>query len=154
MPINFKTNWSVNSMATWEVTKLAAEARAAQCSYKGKSTDTKESYSKILAEKISNVEADVKQMEETQAQLDELEQMQKELTGGNSIIPCVETVKRFMPDGSIMVTTYTDGELTSRVYHKPHMISVPDYNAPPKADGTVATKLEATQSFDLALLLM
>ena len=142
-------------MTNWEVTKLQAEAKVAQCSYRGNSTSTTESYSKILAEKLSNVEADVKQMEETQAQLDELEQLQAELTGnGNSIIPCVETVKRFMPDGSIMVTTYTDGEITSRVRHKPHMISVPDYTAPPKADGTVATKLEATQSFDLALLLM
>ena len=141
-------------MANWEVTKLAADALAAQCSYKGGSTNTTESYSKILAEKLSNVEADVKKMEETQAQLDELDRLQAELTGSGSIIPCVETVKRFMPDGSIMVTTYTDGEITSRVRHKPHMISVPDYTAPPKADGTVATKLEATQSFDLALLLM
>lgn len=141
-------------MANWEVTKLAADALAAQYSYKGDSTNTTESYSKILAEKLSNVEADVKQMEETQAQLDEIEQLQAELTGSSSIIPCVETVKRFMPDGSIMVTTYTDGEITSRVRHKPHMVSVPDYTAPPKADGTVATKLEATQSFDLALLLM
>lgn len=141
-------------MATWEVTKLAAEARAAQCSYKSKSTDTTTSYSKILAEKIASVDADIEQMEETQAQLDELEQLQAELTGGSSIIPCVETVKRFLPDGSIMVTTYKDGEITSRVRHKPHMISVPDYTAPPKADGTVATKFEASKSFDMSLLLM
>ena len=141
-------------MATWEVTKLAAEARAAQCSYKGKSTDTKESYSKILAEKISNVEADVKQMEETQAQLDELEQLQKELTGGNSIIPCVETVKRFMPDGSIMVTTYENGKITEQVRHKPHMMVVPDYTAPPKPDGSPATELKPYQNFDLEMLLM
>ena len=141
-------------MTDWQVTKLAADARAAQCSYKGNSTDTTSSYSKILAEKISNIDADVKQMEETQAQLDEIEQLQKDLTGGgNSIIPCVETVKRFMPDGSIMVTTYTDGEITSRVRHKPHMTVVADYTAPPKPDGTPATKLEATQNFDLALLL-
>ena len=146
-------------MTNWEITKLAGEARAAQCSYKGNSSsskpDTAITYSKILAEKISNIDADVKQMQETQAQLDELEQLQQELTGGGkSIIPCVETVKKFMPDGSIMVSTYTDGELTSRIRHKPHMTVVPDYTAPPKPDGTPATKLEATQNFDLALLLM
>ncbi|MBR0290201.1 MAG: hypothetical protein IJQ82_14585, partial [Selenomonadaceae bacterium] len=127
-------------------------------------------YSKILAEKISNIKTDVKQMEEVQEKLDEIREMHEELTGkvkvdedsgnanrnGGSVSKTVdiETIRRFMPDGSIMVTTYEDGKVTEQVRHKPHMTVVPDYSAPPKADGSPHTELKPTQNFDLAMLLM
>ena len=127
-------------------------------------------YSKILAEKISNIKSDIRKMEEVQAQLDEICDMQEELTGevkidedsgnanrddsGISIKKNTETIKRFMPDGSIMITTYEGSKIVEQIKQRPHMVSVPDFTAPPKPDGTIATKLEARQSLDLATLLM
>lgn len=138
--------------------------------YKASSKSIASEYSRILAEKMSNVKADVKKMEEVQAQLDEIRDLQEELTGevkldedsgnanrdGGAVTKTVEveTIKRFMPDGSIMVTTYEDGKITEQVRHKPHMIVAPDYTAPPKPDGSPATELKPYQNFDLEMLLM
>ena len=138
--------------------------------YKASSKSVASEYSKILAEKISNIKTDVKQMEEVQEKLDEIRELHEELTGkvkvdedsgnanrnGGSVSKTVdiETIRRFMPDGSIMVTTYEDGKVTEQVRHKPHMTVVPDYSAPPKADGSPHTELKPTQNFDLAMLLM
>ncbi|MBR7024939.1 MAG: hypothetical protein IKI08_02885 [Selenomonadaceae bacterium] len=127
-------------------------------------------YSKILAAKISNVKADVQAMEAIQEQLNEIRDLQEELTGevkldedsgnanrtDNAVTEAVEieTVKRFMPDGSIMVTTYENGKVTEQVRHKPHMMVVPDYTAPPKPDGSPSTELKPYQNLDLEMLLM
>ena len=108
-------------------------------------------YSKILAAKISNVKADVQAMEAIQEQLNEIRDLQEDLTGEAVEI---ETVKRFMPDGSIMVTTYENGKVTEQVRHKPHMMVVPDYTAPPKPDGSPSTELKPYQNLDLEMLLM
>ena len=156
-------------MELWEVTKTVSVTVSTSC--KKVSTDNVASeYSKILAEKISNIKTDVKQMEEVQEKLDEIRELHEELTGkvkvdedsgnanrnGGSVSKTVdiETIRRFMPDGSIMVTTYEDGKVTEQVRHKPHMTVVPDYSAPPKADGSPHTELKPTQNFDLAMLLM
>lgn len=158
-------------MKVLEVTNLATNSAksASQSSYKAGSGIASE-YSKILAEKISNVKADIQAMTEVQSRLDEIADLQEELTGnvkvdedsGNanrdeapsiSIQP-TETVKRYRPDGSIMVTTYEGSRIVEQVKHKPHMIVVPDYTAPPKADGSTATKLEARQNFEMEMLLM
>lgn len=159
-------------MELWEITKLAASTgrNAAQSSYKGTTGGITSEYSKILAEKIANIKADVQEMAAVQEQLDEISELHADLTGevkqdedsGNansdggswSNIPNVETIKRFLPDGSIMLTTYEDGRIVEQVKQKPHMTVVPDYTAPPKPDGSVATELKPTQNFDLAMLLM
>lgn len=159
-------------MEIWEITKPAASfsKNTSQSSYNGTANVTSE-YSKLLAEKISNVEAEIQSMAETREQLNEICTLQEELTGevkldedsGNanrdsdsvaSTPKPTETIKRFLPDGTIMVTTYEGSHVVEQVKHKPHMVSVPDYTAPPKPDGTVDTKFEARQSLDLALLLM
>ena len=159
-------------MEIWEVTNPVAGFRkdTSQSSYRSGSNVASE-YSKILAEKISNVKTDVQKMAAVQEQLDEIRDLHEDLTGeikidedsgnanrdsnssasaGNS----TETIKRFLPDGSIMITTYEGSRIVEQVKHKPHMTVVPDYSAPPNPDGTVATKLEASQSLDLAMLLM
>ena len=158
-------------MELWEVKNSVASfgGNASQSPYKCTSNVASE-YSKILAAKISSVKVDVQAMAEIQSQLDEISDLHEELTGevkvdedsGNanrdeSSVPKVkptETIKRFMPDGSIMITTYEGSRIVEQVKHKPHLVSVPDYSAPLKPDGTVATKLEAKQSLDLAMLLM
>lgn len=145
------------------------EKFSSQTSYKGNSVASE--YAKILAEKISNIKSDVQKMDAIQEQLDEIRDMHEELTGeiktdedsgnanrddsgGVSINNSVETIKRFMPDGSIMITTYEGSKIVEQLRQRPHMVSVPDFTAPPKPDGTTATKLEAKQSLDLASLLM
>ena len=141
-------------MGIWEINGLVAEADG-NYSYKGGAKNLVSDYSKILDEKISNIKADIEKMEETQEQLDEISELQEELTNGASTkIVETETIKRFMPDGSIMVTTYEGGKIVEQVRHKPHMTVVADYTAPPKPDGTPATKLKPYQNFDLEMLLM
>ncbi|MBQ6006736.1 MAG: DUF3813 domain-containing protein [Selenomonadaceae bacterium] len=142
-------------MQLWEIANPVANfsGNASQTLYRGKQ-NVSSAYAQILAEKISNIKADVEQMEAVQEQLDEIDELHAELTGGGVNIPTVETVARFMPDGSIMVTTYEDGKITEQVKHKPHMTVMPDYTAPPKPDGSVDTELKPTQNFDLQLLLM
>ena len=159
-------------MGIWEITTVAAGngRNAAQSSYKGTSPIASE-YAKILAEKLANIKTDVRQMEAVREQLDEIRDLHEELTGdvkldkdsGNanrdedsatSTITCVEKIKRFLPDGSVMVTTYEDGKMTNRLTLKPHMTVVPDYTAPPEPDGSVATELKPTRSLELQMLLM
>ena len=156
-------------MGIWEVNNISAAVKSK--SYNSVSTNNVASeYSKILAEKIANVKADVQAMQAVQEQLDEITDLQEELTGeikidedsgnanrtDNAVTETVEieTVKRFMPDGSIMVTTYENGKVTEQVRHKPHMMVIPDYTAPPKPDGSPSTELKPYQNLDLEMLLM
>jgi len=157
-------------MEIWEVTKPAAgiKKNSAQPSYKLPKGVVSE-YAKVLAEKMSNVKSDVREMELVREQLDEISTMHEELTGeikvnedsGNANreagtsanIICVEKVKKFLPDGSVMITTYEDGKITDRVKMKPHMLVVPDYTAPPKADGSPETTLKPTQNFFLEFMM-
>lgn len=112
-------------------------------------------YSKILDEKIANVKEDIEKMEAVQEKLDEIDELQAELTGnGTAQMVEVETIKRFMSDGSIMVTTYENGKITEQIRHKPHMMAVPDYTAPPKPDGSPEIELKPYQNLDLEMLLM
>ena len=137
--------WEINNSPLLDVSNPTFKANS-----KGAASE----YSKILAEKMSSIKEDVEQMEAVQEQLDEIDELQAELTGnGNTQMVEVETIKRFMPDGSIMVTTYEDGKITEQVRHKPPMMVVPDYTAPPTPDGSPATELKPYQNFDLMMLL-
>ena len=144
-------------MGIWEITTLTAGngRNAAQSSYNSTSSGGIASeYSKILAEKIANIKTDVRQMEMVKEQLDEIRDLHEELTGDVKLITCVEKIKRFLPDGSVMVTTYEGGKMTDRLILKPNMTVVPDYTAPPEPDGSVATELKPTRSLELQMLLM
>ena len=41
-------------------------------------------------------------------------------------MPIVVVTKRFMPDGSVEITTKKDGQVVDRTKKKPHMVSVRD----------------------------
>lgn len=99
-------------------------------------------YAKILSEKISAINeqfADIKK---------NLEEQTKNSYGSKDI----KTIKRFMPDGSLMITTYEDGKLASQIKKRPHLVPVADYSAPPTASGKPAIKME--EGFSVADLLM
>lgn len=125
--LNFQTDSNSNSAST----------NAAQVS---------SDYAKILSEKISEIDAAMKEARNN------AEQQQQNFADGSNAAKSVQTVKRFMPDGSIMITTYEDGEISSQVKKRPHLVPTPDYSAPPDASGQVATKM--TQQFSAADLLM
>lgn len=137
-------------MEMLEVTSSAAgiSKKSAQSTYKMPKGVISE-YAKVLASKMSNIREDVREMSEIREQEEEISEMRAETN-----IICIETVRRYMPDGSIMVTTYEDGKIAEQHRKKPHMVVVNDYSAPPKADGTPETKLEAKQGLDLMELLM
>ena len=44
----------------------------------------------------------------------------------------VETIKRFMPDGTIMMLTFEDGKLTKKYRKRPEMVAKPDFSRPAK----------------------
>ncbi len=54
----------------------------------------------------------------------------------------ITRVKRFKPDGSILVTTYEDGNIASQTKIKPHLVPVPDFSAPKTPEGNTPTKWE------------
>ena len=110
--LNFQTDSNSNSAST----------NAAQVS---------SDYAKILSEKISEIDAAMKEAR------DNAEQQQQNFADGSNAAKSVQTVKRFMPDGSIMITTYEDGEISSQVKKRPHLVPTPDYSAPPDASGQV-----------------
>lgn len=97
-------------------------------------------YAQILSEKISEID-------------EQFENMKKNFNSQHeNSAKHIETIKRFMPDGSIMITTYEDGKISSRIKKRPHLVPVADYSVPPTASGEPAIKMQ--QSFSLADLLM
>ena len=93
-------------------------------------------YAKILAEKISEVETAMQEMQ------DNARQQQQTFSDSSTSAKSVETIKRFLPDGSIMITTYEDGEISSQIKKRPHLVPVADFSAPPSVSGEVAVKME------------
>ena len=147
-----------------------ATSLAGTSARRSKSSGIASEYSQILASKIANVKTDIEKMNAVQEKLDEIADLQEEITGevkidedsgnanrndtsGTVSAKSVETIKRFMPDGSILITTYEGGTITEQIKQKPHLQIVADYSAPRNPDGSVATKIERTQSLDLAALL-
>lgn len=103
-------------------------------------------YAKILAERISEIDSQFEDMQEN------FKNQQQNFNQGNSA-KSVETIKRFMPDGSLMITTYEDGKITSRIKKRPHLVPVPDYSKPPTATGETAIKMQPQLNL-LDLLMM
>ena len=70
---------------------------------------------------------------------------------GNSM-SMIETLRRIMPDGTLRIVTYKDGQMTDEMRIKPHLVVTPDYSAPPTPEGQTA--LQEEQRLSLAQLLM
>ena len=95
-------------------------------------------YAKILSEKIAEVET-------------EFEESKNNLSNPAA---STETIKRFMPDGSILITTYDGSSIVQEIKLRPHLVPVADYSAPPTSSGEPAIKFVAKQNLDLLSLLM
>ena len=121
-------------------------------------TTAKSDYAKILAEKIANARNDMEQMSAVQEQLDEIAELHEELTGrqldeesnsNSSSSEAVETIKKFMPDGSVLIMTVKGGEVVEQFKKKPHLVAVADPSAPPTPSGNVAVTMKVKPQLDL-----
>ena len=164
-------------MQLWEIKNSASSLNLNLTSTSSKNisqgnSSVASAYAAILAEKLANVREDLQKMNAVQEQLDEVRDLQEKITGqvkidedsGNAnrsssggnenSQEASETIKRFMPDGSIMITTYKDGDVVQQFKQRPHMIPTPDYSVPPDPFGNAPIKMEAKQGVDLLSLLM
>lgn len=106
-------------------------------------------YAKILSEKIAEVETEFEESKNN------LSNQNQSFRGGNdSSATSTETIKRFMPDGSVLITTYDGSNIVQEIKLRPHLVPVADYSAPPTISGEPAIKFVAKQNLDLLSLLM
>lgn len=104
-------------------------------------------YAKILAEKIAEVDSNMNNQQNNSTSQQENFSSSSEKSVSN-----IETLRKMMPDGSIRIVTYKDGEIDSEVKLRTHVVMTPDYSAPPTPEGEPALKAE--QRLSLAALLM
>lgn len=98
-------------------------------------------YAKILAERVAEVD---QQMEDARKNFE---------SQRSESMKSTYTKKRFMPDGSLMITTYDDGKVTSEIKKRPHLVPTPDYSAPLDSSGNTAIKMQPQLNL-LDLLMM
>ena len=77
-------------------------------------------YAKILAAQLAQVDNEFKES---------VQNLSEENLTTENTMPVIETIKRFRPDGSIMITTYKDGSIDSTTKIKPGYIA--QINIPP-----------------------
>lgn len=107
-------------------------------------------YAKILAEKISEINAQSNDAQKNSA--GNSESQQETANKDENALSMLETLRRIMPDGSLRITTYKDGNIVSRTEIRPNMIMTPDYSLPPDPNGNAA--MEPEYRLGLAALLM
>lgn len=107
-------------------------------------------YAKILAEKIAEVNAQGNNAQGNSA--NNSQSQQGTATSDENSMSMLETLRRIMPDGSLRIVTYKDGDVISQLKISPNMVMVPDYSAPPDPTGNDAMKPE--YRLGLAALLM
>ena len=81
-------------------------------------------YAKILQQQIAQMSGGVSSVADSQS----------------TAAKTIETIKHFKPDGSIVITTYEDGKITDRTRIKPHLVPVPDFDAPLTPEGKLDIK--------------
>lgn len=112
----------------------------------GETENFKELFSSLLQEKRDTLKETLEELEKKRQEAEELEQLKH--------MPEIEIIRRIMPDGSILVTKYEDGQIASRFRKRPHMVDVPDPDTPPprNADGNIITgqqKLKQVPKYNL-----
>ena len=143
--INAATDLIASMAQSTVITDSNAINNLAADNVAGESSD----YAKILAEKIAEVDSQMNNAQDNSANNYNSEQ---NAPSSDNSMTMIETLRRIMPDGSLRIITYTDGQVTDELRIKPHLVVKPDYSAPPTPDGEMALKDEKRLS--LAALLM
>ena len=145
--------WNINAatdlISSMAQSTLITDSNSVNNLAAGNVTDDSSDYAKILAEKIAEVNGGNNDQQNNSA----TQQENKSSTGESSeSMPAIETLRRIMPDGSLRIVTYQDGEIVDQLRIRPHLVMEPDYSAPPDPNGDAALKGE--QRLSLAQLLM
>lgn len=135
--------WEINNVSADLIRNLNGTGKSGFSA--ANSTGFSSDYAKILSQQIAQLEQDVQAASKTNSN-------QNEELNVETKMEVIETVKRFRPDGSIMITTYKDGKIDSTTKIKPHLVPVPNYDAPPTPAGDPEVKMEP--KLTLAQLLM
>ena len=152
-------------MELWQITSNHQSQLTAQSKKVGSSSSNsiKSDYAKILAGKIASAREDMEQMSKIQEELEENKKLQEELTGkpqdedgDQNFSPnqSTETIKRFMPDGSIMFMKIKGGEVVEQFKKKPHFVTVADPSAPQTSSGSNILTMKLKPQLDLFSLLI
>ena len=151
-------------MELWQITSAQSSLQSALSSRSRESDSSasaKSDYAKILEKKIANARDDMERMSKIQEELDENRKLQEELTGkpqeedsNSSSYDSTETIKRFMPDGSILFMKVKGGEIVEQFEKKPHFVAVADPSAPQSATGSDAVSIKMKPQLDLFSLLI
>ena len=145
--------WNINAatdlISSMAQSTLITDSNSVNNLAAGNVADDSSDYARILAEKIAEVNGGNNDQQNNSA----TQQENKSLTGESSeSMPAIETLRRIMPDGSLRIVTYQDGEIVDQLRIRPHLVMEPDYSAPPDPNGDAALKGE--QRLSLAQLLM
>ncbi|MBQ6976874.1 MAG: hypothetical protein IJQ16_10055 [Selenomonadaceae bacterium] len=145
--------WNINAatdlISSMAQSTLITDSNSVNNLAAGNVTDDSSDYARILAEKIAEVNGGNNDQQNNSA----TQQENKSSTGESSeSMPAIETLRRIMPDGSLRIVTYQDGEIVDQLRIRPHLVMEPDYSAPPDPNGDAALKGE--QRLSLAQLLM
>ena len=138
--------WDINASADLIKTVASINGNSKSTFSATNSTGFSSVYAKILSEQISRLEQDA------QSETENLSSQNQNDDNTPNTMAVIETVRRFRPDGSIMITTYKDGKIDSTTHIKPHLVPMPNYSAPPTPEGD--PQIEMVPQFSLAQLLM
>ena len=142
--------WDINAttdlIASMAQSTFITDTNSANNIAAGNVTDSSD-YAKILAEKIAEVDSEMNNQQNNSAS-----QPKSQASSTENSMSDIETLRRIMPDGSIRIVTYEDGQIVDQVKIRTHTVITPDYSAPPTPNGELALKEE--QRLSLAALLM
>lgn len=139
-------NAATNLISSMAQSTVITDSNSANNIAAGNVVGESSGYAKILAEKIAEVDSDMNKQNNSASQQDNA------ATSGEKSMTNIETLRKIMPDGSIRIITYENGEMVEEMKIRTHPVAVPDYSAPPTPDGEPALKSE--QRLSLAALLM
>ncbi len=115
-------------MSAWNITAspelISTVAKVSTNSNSGNVVGANSDYAKILQQQIAQMSGGVSSVADSQS----------------TAAKTIETIKHFKPDGSIVITTYEDGKITDRTRIKPHLVPVPDFDAPLTPEGKLDIK--------------
>lgn len=117
----------------------------------GNMADSSE-YSRILAEKIAEVDSEMNNTQNNTANQQENTSSGSAGSSDDKSTTAIETLRRIMPDGSLKIVTYEDGKIVSQLKIRPQLVMTPNYSLPPDPTGDLQLKPE--QKLSLAAMLM
>lgn len=140
-------NAATNLISSMAQSTLITDTNTANNIAAGNVVNDSSDYAKILAEKIAEVDSNMNNQQNNSTS-----QQENFSSSSEKAVSNIETLRKIMPDGSIRIVTYKDGEVDSEVKIRTHLVMTPDYSAPPTPEGEPALKAE--QRLSLAALLM